>query len=65
MNLFKKNFLLFVALYLCILLSGCGNGEAVDEADQYISTIEQMDIPNDIKFIGLGEATQGMLNFKS
>lgn len=64
MDFFKKSSLLFVAISLCILLSGCGTGETVDEVDQYISTIEQIDIPDDIKVIGLGEATHGNIEFQ-
>lgn len=64
MHFFKKNSLLALAISLFVLLSGCGAGEAVDEADQYISTIEQIDIPNDIKVIGLGEATHGNIEFQ-
>ena len=60
----KKSSLLFVAISLFVLLSGCGRGEAVDEADQYISTIEQIDIPDHVKVIGLGEATHGNIEFQ-
>ena len=60
----KKSSLLFVAISLFALLSGCGRGEAIDEADQYISTIEQFDIPDDVKVIGLGEATHGNIEFQ-
>ena len=64
LNFFKKNSLLFVAMSLIFLLSGCGTVEAVDGADQYISTIEQIDIPDDVKVIGLGEATHGNVEFQ-
>lgn len=64
MNFFKKSSLLFVAISLFFLLSGCGTGETVDETDQYISTIEQINIPDDIKVIGLGEATHGNIEFQ-
>ena len=59
MIFFKKSSLLFVVIALFALLSGCGRGEAVDEADKYISTIEQINIPDDVRVIGLGEATHG------
>ena len=64
MTLFRKSSVLFVAIPLFILLSGCGTGKTVDEATQYISTIEQIDIPDDIKIIGLGEATHGNIEFQ-
>ena len=60
----KKSSLLFLAISLFVLLSGCGRGEAVEEADQYISTVEQIDIPDDVKVIGLGEATHGNIEFQ-
>lgn len=64
MIFFKKSSLFFVAISLLLLLSGCGNGETVEEVDQYISTIEEIDIPDDIKVIGLGEATHGNIEFQ-
>ncbi|MEI4770875.1 erythromycin esterase family protein [Psychrobacillus sp. FJAT-51614] len=64
MNFFKKSSLLFLPIFLFFLLSGCGTGETVDEVDQYISIIEQIDIPDDIKVIGLGEATHGNIEFQ-
>lgn len=64
MRFFKKNSLFFVAISLFFLLSGCGTGEALDEADQYISTIDQIDIPDHVKVIGLGEATHGNVEFQ-
>ncbi|MFC7687058.1 erythromycin esterase family protein [Ureibacillus sp. GCM10028918] len=64
MNFFEKSSLLLGAISLFFLLSGCGTVEAVHEADQYVSTIEQIDIPDDIKVIGLGEATHGNIEFQ-
>ena len=60
----KKHFLLFIAISLFVLLTGCGRGEAVNEAEQYISPIEQIDIPDHVKVIGLGEATHGNIEFQ-
>ena len=60
----KKRSLLFMAISLFVLLAGCGKGETVAEADQYISPIEQIDIPDHVKVIGLGEATHGNLEFQ-
>ncbi|WP_240613624.1 erythromycin esterase family protein [Pueribacillus theae] len=60
----KKGSLLYASIFLSVLLSGCGGGEAVDEAGQYISTVEEIDIPDDVKVIGLGEATHGNIEFQ-
>lgn len=55
----KKPFLLAV-ICLMIVLSGCSkNDGVVDEAEKYISSIEKINIPDDVKVIGLGEATHG------
>lgn len=59
MVFFKKISFLFATIFISVLLVGCNRGTTVDEAEQYISTIEQIDIPNDVKVIGLGEATHG------
>lgn len=64
MNFIKKSSLLFVVISLFFLLVGCGTVEAVGEADQYISTIEQINIPHNVKVIGLGEATHGNIEFQ-
>ena len=50
---------IFAAIFLSVLLVGCNRSTAIDKAEQYISTVEQIDISNDIKVIGLGEATHG------
>ena len=59
MIFFKKISFLFATIFISVLLIGCNRGTTVDEAEQYISTVEQIDIPNDVKVIGLGEATHG------
>lgn len=64
MHFLKKCSLWFAAISLMVLLAGCGNGKAVDEAEQYISAIERIDIPDDVKVIGLGEATHGNVEFQ-
>lgn len=64
MNFLNKSSSLLVAISLFILLSGCGTSETVDEVDPYISTIEEIDIPDDVKVIGLGEATHGNIEFQ-
>ena len=60
----NKQSLLLLAISLFVLLAGCGRGEVVKEADQYISSIEQIDIPDHVKVIGLGEATHGNIEFQ-
>ena len=50
---------IFAAIFLSVLLVGCNRSIAIDKAEQYTSTVEQIDIPNDVKVIGLGEATHG------
>ena len=64
MTFFKKESFMFVAFSLCILLCGCGTVETVAEVDSYVSTIEEIDIPDDVKVIGLGEATHGNIEFQ-
>ncbi|MED4531259.1 erythromycin esterase family protein [Metabacillus fastidiosus] len=61
----KKNFLLTVTVFFLALLTGCGsNGEVFSEAEKYISTIREMDIPDDVRIIGLGEATHGNIELQ-
>ena len=60
----NKRSLLLMTITLFVLLTGCTRGEAVDEAAQYISPIEQIDIPDHVKVIGLGEATHGNMEFQ-
>ncbi|MFC4402208.1 erythromycin esterase family protein [Gracilibacillus xinjiangensis] len=53
-----------ILLLLILVVSGCGNVEAVENAQQYITTIEELNIPDDVKVIGLGEATHGNVEFQ-
>ena len=59
----KKCAILFAAIFLSALLSSCGS-KTIDEAEQYISSIEQIDIPDEVNVIGLGEATHGNVEFQ-
>lgn len=60
MLFFKKKAFLLAVIGLMIVLSGCSNSEkAFDDAEKYISSVEEMNIPDDVKIIGLGEATHG------
>jgi erythromycin esterase len=60
----KKPFLLAV-ICLIIVLSGCSNNDKVfDEAEKYISSVEELNIPEDVRIIGLGEATHGNIELQ-
>lgn len=61
----KRSFLLISALFLLLSLAGCGKGEAVKDAPKYTSAVEDIDIPNDVKVIGFGEATHGNIEFQT
>ncbi|PMC35677.1 succinoglycan biosynthesis [Bacillus sp. UMB0899] len=62
---FLKSCTLFIAVIaFTALFSGCGKGEPIENADQYISTVDLMDIPDDVEVIGLGEATHGNIEFQ-
>lgn len=61
----KRSFLLVSALFLLLSLAGCGKGEAVNDAPKYTSAVEDIDIPNDVKVIGFGEATHGNVEFQT
>lgn len=55
----KKPFLL-ASICLMIVLSACSNNDKVfDEAEKYISSVQEINIPDDVTIIGLGEATHG------
>lgn len=59
----KISFFSLIIIFLAVL-SACGKGTQLEDADQYISTIEQMDIPSGVQIIGLGEATHGNVEFQ-
>ncbi|MFF2178362.1 erythromycin esterase family protein [Lysinibacillus sp. NPDC058147] len=61
----KRSFLLISALFLLLSLAGCGKGEAIKDASKYTSAVEDIDIPNDVKVIGFGEATHGNVEFQT
>ncbi|MCH7322952.1 erythromycin esterase family protein [Solibacillus sp. MA9] len=64
MNLLKKTWFVTTSIALSVFLAGCGSGEAVEDVAQYTSKIENIDIPNDVKVIGFGEATHGNIEFQ-
>lgn len=63
MIFFKKSSFLIAAILLLALLTSCGN-KTFDGAERYISNIEEMDIPDGVKIIGLGEATHGNIELQ-
>lgn len=65
MTLSKKFRFVTVAIALSVFLIGCGSSEAVEDVAQYTSTIENIDIPDDVKVIGFGEATHGNIEFQT
>ncbi|WP_172954399.1 erythromycin esterase family protein [Solibacillus sp. R5-41] len=64
MTLLKKSWFITTSIALSVFLAGCGSGEAVEDVAQYTSKIENIDIPNDVKVIGFGEATHGNIEFQ-
>ncbi|WP_342578079.1 erythromycin esterase family protein [Psychrobacillus sp. FSL K6-2843] len=63
MKINNKSFILCLVIFISVLLIGC-NGEAVDDAESYITQVEDIDIPDNVKLIGLGEATHGNIEFQ-
>ncbi|WP_431844408.1 erythromycin esterase family protein [Lysinibacillus fusiformis] len=53
------------ASVLLVALAGCGEGEVVKDASQYTSKIKEINIPDDVKIIGFGEATHGNIEFQT
>ncbi|WP_445683194.1 erythromycin esterase family protein [Solibacillus sp. FSL K6-1523] len=64
MFVLKKDWFLTVSITLSVFLAGCGSGQAEEGVAQYTSTIENIDIPDDVKVIGFGEATHGNIEFQ-
>ncbi|MEQ6354775.1 erythromycin esterase family protein [Lysinibacillus sp. M3] len=65
MVLVKRSFLLISTIFLVFVLAGWGKVEAVKDASKYTSAVENIDIPNDVKVIGFGEATHGNVEFQT
>ncbi|MET4562840.1 erythromycin esterase [Lysinibacillus parviboronicapiens] len=63
--LFSKKSFIVTAIFLSVFLAGCDNGEAIKDASQYATAIEDIDIPDDVKVIGFGEATHGNIEFQT
>ncbi|PAD66383.1 succinoglycan biosynthesis [Bacillus sp. 7586-K] len=64
MSLSKIGSVVILAISLFFLLVGCGRGKAIDDAAQYLSPVEKMNIPENVKVIGFGEATHGNSEFQ-
>lgn len=65
MHFSKKKPFLMVIICFMIVLSGCSNkGKVLDEAEKYISSVNEMNIPDDVKIIGFGEATHGNIELQ-
>ncbi|WP_019639196.1 erythromycin esterase family protein [Paenibacillus fonticola] len=58
---FAKLFL--AAGILLTLITGCGT-VGIDEAEKYVTRVEDIDVPDDVTIFGLGEATHGNVEFQ-
>lgn len=64
----KRNMkkVLLVAGIFTTLLSGCGNNtKPIEEIENYAWKVEQIEIPEGVKIIGLGEATHGNVELQN
>ncbi len=64
MSISKIGSVVILAISLLLLLVGCGRGKAIDDAAQYLSPVEKINIPENVKVIGFGEATHGNIEFQ-
>ncbi|MDX8046483.1 erythromycin esterase family protein [Gracilibacillus sp. S3-1-1] len=62
--MFKKIYLFAIFNFIIVALVGCGQGEPIESADQYVEQVDQLFVPDDVKIIGLGEATHGNAEFQ-
>ncbi len=65
MRMLKRSLRFLTASVLLVALAGCGEGEVVKDASQYTSEIKEINIPDDVKIIGFGEATHGNIEFQT
>lgn len=65
MRMLKRSLQFLTASVLLVALAGCGEGEAVKDASQYTSEIKEINVPDDVKIIGFGEATHGNIEFQT
>src|SRR5690625_1491544 len=52
-------------IFSTIVLSSCTTGHSIENPEQFISIITDIDIPDDVQVIGLGEATHGNAEFQT
>lgn len=61
----KKYLSLFLSIFFTVfMISGCGN-KKVDDMESYVSTIDSISVNDDVKIVGLGEATHGNHEFQN
>ncbi|WBF58161.1 erythromycin esterase family protein [Lysinibacillus sp. JK80] len=65
MRMLKRSLRFLTASMLLVALVGCGQREAVKDAAQYTNEIKDINIPDDVKIIGFGEATHGNIEFQT
>ncbi|QSB11377.1 erythromycin esterase family protein [Lysinibacillus fusiformis] len=65
MRMLIRSLQFLTASVLLVALAGCGEGEVVKDASQYTSKIKEINIPDDVKIIGFGEATHGNIEFQT
>ncbi|WP_342533553.1 erythromycin esterase family protein [Lysinibacillus sp. FSL K6-0057] len=65
MRMLKRSLRFLTASVLLVALAGCGEGEVVKDASQYTSEIKEINIPDEVKIIGFGEATHGNIEFQT
>ncbi|MEK5488772.1 MULTISPECIES: erythromycin esterase family protein [Lysinibacillus] len=65
MRIMKQSFQFLTASMLLVALAGCGQGESIKNVSQYTSEIKDINIPDDVKIIGFGEATHGNIEFQT
>jgi|SRR5699024_6207637 len=53
-----------VTLLMTVLLVLVACGKTVEDADKYTSSIEDIEVPEDVSIVGLGEATHGNVEFQ-
>lgn len=58
-------YFLGLVVFFSVLLTACGGGQAIDDAENYVSNIDQIDIPSNVKIIGFGEATHGNIELQN
>lgn len=63
MSFTRRTFVISMMFFLFAVLSGCGK-VALEDANELISPIDQITVPDNVQVIGLGEATHGNIEFQ-